>query len=426
MATPGRRRRDGSRPWRAHWRDDSGALRNRTFETKDAAYAWEARMRQERDDRVLGINTAARNTTLNAWIVEWWDRYKGDWVLNTQEDYERAINSHIAPYIGRLKMVELTTPRLARFRDDLVAAGVAASDVASTLRVLSSCLGKAVERGLLSNGNPCRDLSKPKFGATRQLRWPVSPEEVELLRRELMEYRASNSGPWNGLRSATIVSVMAYAGLRPEEVMGLKLGAYLDAARVLKIEDVFAADHRPGDTKTHQDRVVSLQDAVVEDLRLWIDVLDESHPDAWLFPPSPGHDVTRWTHRNWAGRPWKRAVSAVVSTHPEFAKTLGQATPRTLRASFVSLLARAGRPDAEIADETGHSIQILRRHYLGVIKSLRRLPMLSEDEQIQRARAKIGTSPVAQALRRELLRDAARPRTQVVSVGGPPAREMSP
>src|SRR5690606_31325619 len=116
----------------------------------------------------------------------------------------------------------------------------------------------------------------------------------------------------------------------------------------------------------------SLTDAVVEDLRLWIDVLGHSEPGGWLFPPRPGEDVSRWTHKNWTGRPWRRAVKAVVAKRPDLADTVGRAQPRVLRASFVSLLARAGRPDAEIAEETGHSVQVMRRHYLGVIKTMRR------------------------------------------------------
>lgn len=151
-----------------------------------------------------------------------------------------------------------------------------------------------------------------------------------------LTYRAPNSAGWAALRSATLASVVAYAGLRPEEEIALKVGAYNEKARVLIIEDVFAADHRRRDTKTHVERVVQLQDALVEDLTLWIDVLAETDPNAWLSPPSPGQNVTRYTHRNWAGRAWARARDASVRGRSEFERTLGRATPRDLRAAYAS------------------------------------------------------------------------------------------
>lgn len=417
MATPGRqRKKDGVTPWRAHWKDDAGIAHNKTFETEAAAIKWEAKMREERDDRALGINTAARNTALSDWIVEWWDRHIKAKPLLTREKYSRSINNFIAPKIGALKMIDLTTPRIAQFRDELLTSGVSASDVDCSLRVLSSCLGKAVERGLVSGSNPCRDVSKPPVPPSGVTKEALSPEEVELLRREFMLYRAANSGAWTALRAATIVSVMAYAGLRPEEVMGLKLGAYDDASRTLDVVDVFAGEHRRGDTKTHDGgRVVLLNDAVVEDLRLWIDVLGANDPDAWLFPPALGEPVKRWTHKNWTARPWTRARDQVVKDNPDLKKTLGAATPQWLRGSYVSLLARAGWSEADIAEETGHSVKVLRRHYLRSIKKLRRLERLSEGEQIRLAREKVGSSEIAQAVRRELLGEAARPPTPLVT-----------
>jgi predicted transcriptional regulator len=99
-----------------------------------------------------------------------------------------------------------------------------------------------------------------------------------------------------------------------------------------------------------------------------------------------------------------------VASHPEFSRTLGDANPKDLRAAFVSLLARAGRSDADIAEETGHSVEVLRKHYLGAIKMLRNLDSLPAEEQIRLAREKAGTTTVAQALRRELAEASGRPK----------------
>src|SRR3954447_26578411 len=156
--------------------------------------------------------------------------------------------------------------------------------------------------------------------------------------------------------------------------MGLKLGAFDAEARILRIEDVFALEHRPGDTKTHYQRVVELLDAPAQDLRDWIEFAGVTDPAAWMFAPGPGGEVTASTQRNWAARPWKRARAAVVRCNPEFERTLGAANPRDLRSAYVSLLARGAHSDADIADMPGHSVEVLRRHYMGALRTLRRLP----------------------------------------------------
>lgn len=57
-------------------------------------------------------------------------------------------------------------------------------------------------------------VRKPRQGRRRAVS-PITPDGVEALRREI--------GRQGDLRSATLVSVLAYAGLRPGEALALEL-----------------------------------------------------------------------------------------------------------------------------------------------------------------------------------------------------------
>jgi integrase len=412
MATRGRRRKDGTQAWLAHWREDNGRQRTRTFQTKSAALQWEAARRQEKDDGVLGIRTKSRETTLADWITTWWQLRHEEWTLQTQIGYARVINKYLDPELGPIPLAQLTPGRVARMRDELLAAGEAPGPIGYAMSVLSSFLGSAVERDLLTS-NPCVSVRKPKTPSERirKLKWPPDPEGVELIRAEFLRYRAPNSGAWTALRSATMTSVLAYAGLRTEELVALKLGAFDRHARILKIEGVFALEYREDDTKTHYQRIIELEDAPADDLELWIDTIGLEDPADWLFPPERGGEVHYFTHNNWAKRPWKRARSKVVADLRaeggrealELADQLKEAMPRHLRSGYVSLLARAGYSDADIAEMSGHSVEVLRKHYMGALRRLRRMPRLEAGAQIGMARQASGAKHLSRHAAKELL-----------------------
>jgi integrase len=94
-----------------------------------------------------------------------------------------------------------------KFKRDMMRRGVGDAMVVKTLTVLQSVLSYAVASGEL-DANPVREVRKPSQRPKRVVR-PLSPEQVEALRRELDPVSASYAG------------VLAYAGPRPGE--GLRL-----------------------------------------------------------------------------------------------------------------------------------------------------------------------------------------------------------
>jgi integrase len=117
---------------------------------------------------------------------------------------------HIAPYLGQLKLSELTPEIIGRWQAERIAAGAGRTSVLKALTLLGGILQRAVEAERLAR-KPARLVRKASRPARREVR-PMAPATVEALRT------ASRS------RDAALISVLAYAGLRPQEALALSWG----------------------------------------------------------------------------------------------------------------------------------------------------------------------------------------------------------
>ncbi len=102
--------------------------------------------------------------------------------------------------------------------------------------------------------------------------------------------------------------------------------------------------------------------------------------DAELPKPDGGawldHDFRNWRKRSF--RPATEAIGLVA------------ARPYDLRHSFASLLIHEGRPLMEIADQLGHSVETLLRHYAHLIAEMTGQPPIPAERAIEKARAEMG------------------------------------
>src|SRR5579875_2569701 len=423
----------GAIRWRALWRDDNGRQRSKSFSDQKRAEAWEDKMRDEREAGLLGRHTLARETTLREWIVKWWGIHVAPRPKNTRDSYMRAVNGPIDRYIGGVTMAELDTPRIAEWSDRLQTEGYTPHQITEAMRVLSSCLGKAVERGLIPQGsNPVRDASKPKKPPVK-VKLPLAPVQVEWIRYAMLMHRQGRTDDVKALRSATLVSVLAYGGFRPSEALGFKIPDVDFDAGGVWVRDVFAGEHREDDTKTHAGRFVSLYPAVMDDLRLWLDVradaeggLRRGRRDNWLFPDETG-GISEFTHRNWAAGPFARARRQAVKLAPDLAPEIRRAVPYTLRGSMISVEARAAGRDLDwqrLADRAGNTVPTLQKYYLHTVNALAGQPRMPVDEQIARARETVGIDVPIAALRERVL-GAAEPRAALIDIRSRRRRKAS-
>ena len=96
-----------------------------------------------------------------------------------------------------------------------------------------------------------------------------------------------------------------------------------------------------------------------------------------LFPRPDGKPWRSHDWKNWCRRIWHRArADAGVESLP----------PYDLRHAFASLQIRAGLSIPELAEQMGHSPAMTLGTYAHVIRELKGEPIVSAEEQVERAR----------------------------------------
>jgi integrase len=144
--------------------------------------------------------------------------------------------------------------------------------------------------------NPARIVRKVKRAPRREVR-PLAPVTVEKLRAVSRE------------RDATLISVLAYAGLRPQEALALLWGHVRD--RTILVERAASLGELKH-TKTRAHRTVRLLAPLQEDLRAWRRRSVWRSDDALVFPTANGTVWAKTYWDNWRRRAFDRACVAVA------------------------------------------------------------------------------------------------------------------
>lgn len=114
-------------------------------------------------------------------------------------------NAYALPRLGHRRLRDITPAVIVEFRAAIERAGVGAQTVRKTLTMLQSMFRTAVEWERVSS-NPVKAVRKPTVSRQRAIQ-PLAPAQVESLRHWMIENASA--------QDAGLVSLMAYAGLRP-------------------------------------------------------------------------------------------------------------------------------------------------------------------------------------------------------------------
>src|SRR5215208_4389884 len=272
-----RRRRDGTTyaVWRVRWYDETGAERSKTFDRVGDGRAFEAKLRLLKRTGALGDIDAGQET-LAEFVEEWWQVYAGpNLERSTLRAYAHFWNSHALPRLGQLQLRELTPQVIARFRAELEADGVGNEAIRKTMTMLQGVLQRAVEWGRVPTNavKLTRKPPKPHRPAVQA----IPPSLIEVVRARLRTKAR--------LRDATLLVVLGYAGLRPQEALALEWRHVRE--RTLLVERAVSDGQLKALKNRRQPRTVELLAPLREDLEAWRAAAG-SAPTSPLFPAASG------------------------------------------------------------------------------------------------------------------------------------------
>ena len=357
-------RKDGTTAWRVRYYESGrgGVRRSATFDSHDDALDFDAtrRLRKRRGELHL---LDGGTETLAQMAEAWWDNHVTSLERHTQIAYQQMLDNHVMPDLGGLSLREISPGRIKRFRQDLERRGVGKDAVRKSMVVVQGIFRYAIEEELVDR-NPVSVVRKPS--AKRQKAIVVfAPATIERVRHALLAD--------GRLGDATLVSVLAYGGLRPEEALALSWTHI--GQRTIHVERAVAYGELKG-TKNGRSRSVRLLSPLRHDLGAWSLARGRPDGDALVFPTSAG---TLWHKHDWDN--WRKRIWVPAAKE---ANALGP--PYNCRHSFSSLLLHEGHPVTYVAQQLGHGIDMTLRTYAHVIEELVDGPKVTAEQAIARTR----------------------------------------
>jgi integrase len=356
-------RSGGEVVWRVRWRQ-RGQNRARTFSTRRDAADFDAEVRRQR--RAGGLAALDFGTeSLGDYVTGTWAATHAVTLApKTRLHYASLYDHHLRPFLGAMALRDIDAETIGRWQTDRLAVGAGPIAVRQAMDLLGSVLEHALVSRRISE-NPVRRVKKARLPRREEVQ-ALSPATVEAMRAAL------------GPRDAALLSVLAYAGLRPGEALGLRWGD-IRGRTILVQRSVSLGEE--ADTKTRQHRTVRLLAALAADLLTWRMAAGRPGEGELVFPDKDGLPWTQAAYQSWRRRAFRRAAEAA---------DLERTRPYDLRHSFASLLLHEGRSVIYVARQLGHDARLTLTRYGHVIDELEDTPQMDAEAAITEARLAAG------------------------------------
>ena len=154
--------------------------------------------------------TDQKDITTEELLIEWLQRsVKDHTAIRTYGTYKQTCDIYIIPYIGKIKLTNLTPQDIETMYNEL-ASRLASSTVHRTHRVLRTALNRAVKWGYL-NKSPLQRTEPPKLKIDKRI--ALSPAQIDQLLTYLKTFSPETY-------MASVIAI--YTGMRRGEVLGLQ------------------------------------------------------------------------------------------------------------------------------------------------------------------------------------------------------------
>jgi integrase len=256
MASVEKRTRNGKTTYRVRYRDPSGRQRSKVFDLKRDADRWLNANETAKQER-RWVDPAAGRERFGEWAERW---YATTAALRptTRRDYRVLLDNQVLPAFAAARLADLDALAVREWLAGLVGGGLSAKRARKAHQVLAQVLDAAVDGGKLAR-NVAAGVKLPK----------VQRREMHFLDAVQVEALADAIDP----RYPTLVRVAAYTGLRPCELVALRVGR-LDllrgTVRVAEAAPEVAGRLEWGGVKTHEARTVRLPRFLCDDLAAYL------------------------------------------------------------------------------------------------------------------------------------------------------------
>jgi integrase len=329
MASIQKRVRSGRTTYRVRYRDPAGRQRSKVFRLKVDANDWLHANETAKGER-RWVDPAAGRERFGEWAERW---YATTAALRptTRRDYRVLLDNQVLPAFAAARLADLDALAVREWLAGLVGGGLSAKRARKAHQVLAQVLDAAVDGGKLAR-NVAAGVKLPK----------VQRREMHFLDAVQVEAIADAIDP----RYPTLVRVAAYTGLRPCELVALRVGR-LDllrgTVRVAEAAPEVAGRLEWGGVKTHEARTVRLPRFLCEELAAYL--ADRPHgPEDLVFTAPLGGPLRESKFVPGYFKPAVRAVGL-------------PATVRfyDLRHTAASLLIREGASVKAVQKQLGHA-----------------------------------------------------------------------
>lgn len=165
------------------------------------------KMRNLQEAKDTCLNVAASEMMVSEWLSIWMRDYRNSIKDSSKATYWSDIRQHILPYIGKIKLSALTSEKVQRMYNKLIANGIAPKSVRNTHGILHKALDQAVKLKYIA-GN-VSDNCEIAVGAKKEMQ-PIKDGNLRIFLERI-----------KGNRCEDMLLVAVFTGMRESEIIGL-------------------------------------------------------------------------------------------------------------------------------------------------------------------------------------------------------------
>lgn len=345
--------------------DSAGRTVTKEFYGRDRAEAY-AKYAQWMREHPQGPPTADARQSLNDLLATWTETVvRPNCAISTYEDTLSLIRHHIAPYVGRFPIADITTMQLDAWLAERYAATGHGRALERSLGIIRQALGEAVRWQILTV-NAARDAKMPRFKRRKgraltivQAQALVAAAEGRLdLRKPHKTTRGVHQPAPIDTRLAPLYLLAVTIGPRKGELLALRWSGFDAAAQTLTITASLDKRSRERGVKTEEsERTIELDEYLVAALKAHRQRMQaEPHQEGWradglIFPSPSGAPLNQRS----LDRHFKHVLAAAGLAAIRF---------HDLRHTAGSLMLAEGGYLADVSRTLGHaSAEVTRKIY---------------------------------------------------------------